>query len=429
MEARVHQQNPIRFEPEDAALADALFAHLRIESLDPPGVTRASYGAGERMAHDLARATAERLQLEISTDFAGNLYMTLPGCDRSAPSVMIGSHMDSVPHGGNYDGAAGVVAGLIAQARLRRQGRTPKADITVMAIRAEELSWFPAHYIGSRAAFGRLPPEALDVVRFDTGRSLREHLHEEGFDAQAVHDGRRHLDPARIGTYLELHIEQGPALVDAQKACGIVTAIRGNLRFKHARVLGQYGHAGAVPRAARRDALFAATEFASRLEALWLEQERAGHDLVCTVGQFFTDSAVHTMTKIPGEVRFTMDIRSHDDAVLTGMQAQLGALAAEIGERRKVLIDIGDPIRANAAVMDARLRTLLRQIATEQGIDAPDIASGAGHDCAVFSREDIPCAMIFVRNDHGSHNPDEAMEIADFGEACRLLFGLLDQLA
>ena len=425
----MNPENLIRFEAQDEALASALLTHLRTESLDPPGVTRASYGAGERMAHALAREAAQQLRLEISTDFAGNLYMTLPGSDRTAASVMIGSHMDSVPHGGNYDGAAGVVAGLVALARLRRQGRTPKADITVMAIRAEELSWFPAHYIGSRAAFGRLPPEALDVVRFDTNRTLREHMREEGFDPQAVQDGRRHLDPARIGTYLELHIEQGPALVDAHKACGIVTAIRGNLRFKHARVLGQYGHAGAVPRAARRDALFAASEFASRLESLWLEQERAGRDIVCTVGQFFTDSAVHTMTKIPGEVRFTMDIRSHDDAVLTGMQARLCEIAADISQRRGVQVDIGEPIRANAAVMDTRLRAMLRQIASEQGIDAPDIASGAGHDCAVFSREGIPCAMIFVRNDHGSHNPDEAMEIADFGEACRLLFGLLDRLA
>ena len=419
----------IPFDADDHALAARLFMHLREHSIDAPGVTRASYGAGERMAHALARDTAATLQLEITTDFAGNLYMTLPGRDRTLPSIMIGSHMDSVPHGGNYDGAAGVVAGLTALARLRRQGRTPRLDITVMAIRAEELSWFPAHYIGSRAAFGRLPPEALDVVRFDTNRSLRKHMHEEGFDPQAVAAGQRHLNPARIGTYVELHIEQGPALVELQKACGIVTAIRGNLRFKHARVIGEYGHAGAVPRLGRRDALFAATEFASRLEALWLEHERAGDDLVCTIGQFFTDSEVHTMTKIPGEVRFTMDIRSHDDATLTQVQTQLGTMAQEISARRKVLIDTGTPIRANAAVMDAQLRATLRQIATAQQIDAPDIASGAGHDCAVFAGEGIPCAMIFVRNDHGSHNPNEAMEMADFGEACRLLFGLLDQLA
>ena len=101
----------IHFEPADAELAASLYSDLRSGSSDPPGVTRASFGAGERMAHALVRGLAERMQLEISTDFAGNLYMTLPGSDRAAPCVMLGSHLDSVPHGGNYDGAAGVVAG------------------------------------------------------------------------------------------------------------------------------------------------------------------------------------------------------------------------------------------------------------------------------------------------------------------------------
>ncbi len=419
----------IHFERADAELAMSLFSDLRRGSVDPPGVTRASFGLGERMAHALVRTLAERLQLESSTDFAGNLYMTLPGTNRAAPCVMLGSHLDSVPHGGNYDGAAGVVAGLVALARLKRRGRTPRVDLTVMAIRAEELSWFPAHYIGSRAAFGRLPAEALDVVRFDSGKNLREHMREEGFDPDAVAAGKRHLDPARIGAYIELHIEQGPVLVDLRRACGIVTAIRGNLRFRHAKVIGTYGHAGAVPRLARRDALFAAVEFAQRLEALWLDFERQGRDLVCTIGQFATDARVHTMTKIPGQVNFTMDIRSHHDQVLKDMLVQVAAIAHEVGSRRDVVVDLGPHMHGNAAVMDGGLRARLRGLATELAIDAPDIASGAGHDCAVFAGEGIPCAMLFVRNDHGSHNPHEAMEIADFGAACRLLFGLIDSLA
>ena len=419
---------PIRFEAEDAKLSGAMFDALRTGSVDAPGVTRASYGDGERMAHALARKVATDLQLEISTDFAGNLYMTLPGLDRTAPAMMMGSHLDSVPHGGNYDGAAGVVAGLTALARWRRSGYVPGADVTVMAIRAEELSWFPAHYIGSRAAFGRLPAAALDVVRFDTQRTLRDHMREEGFDPQAVQDGRRHLDPARISHYIELHIEQGPALVEQQRACGIVTGIRGNLRYKHACVTGEYGHAGAVPRLARRDAVFAATEFVQHLEALWLEHERDGDDLVATVGQLYTDSSVHTMTKISGEVRFTLDIRSHDEKVLQNIRAQLATAALEIGKRRRVLIDLGEAIHGEAAVMNADLRAKLHQIAANLNIAAPDIPSGAGHDCAVFAGEGIPCAMIFVRNDHGSHNPHEAMTLEDFGEACRLLFGLLEQL-
>ena len=416
------------FDSNDLALSSSMFDELRSKSLDPPGVTRASFGAGERMAHALARRVATDLQLEIATDFAGNLYMTLPGQDRQAPAVMMGSHMDSVPHGGNYDGAAGVVAGLTALARMRRLGQQPKMDVTVMAVRAEELSWFPSHYIGSRAAFGRLPADALDVLRFDTGRTLASHMAEEGFDPEQVRQGRRHLDPQRIHAYIELHIEQGPSLVDMQKACGIVSAIRGNLRYKHPVVTGEYGHAGAVPRLQRRDAVFAAVEFAAALEAYWLQCEAAGRDLVCTMGQFFTDAAVHTITKIPGEVRFTMDIRSYQDSILMDTRQRLLEIAQDIGKRRNVRIDLGEPTHAQAATMDAGLRAILHTVAGEAGIDAPDIASGAGHDCAVFAGEGVPCAMIFVRNNHGSHNPDEAMEIEDFGQACRLLFGLLDRL-
>src|SRR4029079_6033288 len=111
----------------------------------------------EQIAHDMARGWGQELGLVVDVDFAGNLYLTLPGADRALPRVMMGSHMDSVPHGGNYDGAAGVVAGLGALQRLRRLRVKPRMDVTVMAIRAEEVSWFPAPYIGSRAAFGLLP--------------------------------------------------------------------------------------------------------------------------------------------------------------------------------------------------------------------------------------------------------------------------------
>ena len=134
------------------------------------------------------------------------------------------------------------------------------------------------------------------------------------------------------------------------------------------------------------------------------------------------------MTKISGEVRFTLDIRSHDEKVLQNIRAQLATAALEIGKRRHVVIDLGEAIHAQAAMMNADLRAKLHNIAATLNIDARDIPSGAGHDCAVFAGEGIHCAMIFVRNDHGSHNPHEAMTLEDFGEACRLLFGLLEQL-
>ena len=409
--------------------ADSFLRRLRERSLDPPGVTRASYGEGEQLAHDMMREWAGELELEVTTDYAGNQYMTLPGRNRSAPRIMIGSHMDSVPHGGNYDGAAGVVAGMTALHRMRKSGAVPDVDVTVMAIRAEELSWFPAPYIGSRAAFGILPQSVLDqVVRFDTNRTLAVHMKEAGFDPDALRAGKRHLRAAEIRAYIEVHIEQGPHLVQIGKRCAVVTGIRGNHRYKHCRVIGEYGHAGAVPRADRRDALFAAVEFAAALESMWKRREHEGQDLVCTVGQFCTDSAVHTITKIPGEVRFTMDYRSYDENILADCHRELSGLAKRIGEERRVSIDLGEYTHARAAVMDASLVALARRTAQRLGIDAPDMASGAGHDCAVFANEGVPCAMIFIRNDGGSHNPNEEMDTEDFAEACALLHGMLDEM-
>jgi N-carbamoyl-L-amino-acid hydrolase len=313
---------------------------------------------------------------------------------------------------------------------MRETGFTPRMDVTVMAIRAEELSWFPAPYIGSRAAFGILPPDVIDsVVRFDTGRTLGEHMRALGYDPDAVRAGRRHLDPGRIAAYLEVHIEQGPHLVNLAKRCAVVTGIRGNHRYKHSRVTGEYGHAGAVPRNERRDALLAAVAFVSALEEMWKRREAAREDLVCTVGEFHTDAAFHTITKIPGEVRFTMDYRSYDESVLVDCHRELVETAQRIGRERRVAIDLGEHTHAEAAVMDPALLALARRTAQRLGIDAPDMASGAGHDCAVFANAGVPCAMLFIRNEHSSHNPKEAMEIEDFAEACRLLHGMLDELA
>jgi N-carbamoyl-L-amino-acid hydrolase len=413
----------------EIGLADRLFQDLRAHTGDAPGITRASYGPGERYAHARMTELARELALESATDVAGNLYLTLPGRDRAAPRIMIGSHLDSVPHGGNYDGAAGVVAGMAALARLRAARWTPRQDITVMGVRAEEMSWFPAPYIGSRAAFGLLPADVLDgCVRFDSGRSLADHMREEGFDPDALRRGTAHLNAGGIRCYLEPHIEQGPMLVKHGVPVGIVTAIWGNIRYKHCRVTGEYSHAGGVPRAYRHDAVLAAAEFVQALEQHWLARERAGTDFVCTVGQLYTDAAHHTITKIPGDVRFTLDIRSDDNDVLMATHQHLLGLARDIGAARGVAIDLGPYTNALPARLDPALRGLLRAQADRHGIPAIDIASGAGHDCAVFANQGVPCAMIFVRNEHGSHNANEAMAIEDFGAALRLLVATLEAL-
>src|SRR6185503_3691679 len=156
--------------------------------------TRDTYGPGEQFAHRLIGARAEAMGLETRRDHAANLYMTLPGADRRRPSLMTGSHLDSVGNGGNFDGAAGVIAGLVAIRSLQQLGLRPHCDVTTVAIRAEESVWFEISYIGSRSAFGLLQAAALEAKRVDTGRTLAEHMAECGAVIEDVRAGKASLE-------------------------------------------------------------------------------------------------------------------------------------------------------------------------------------------------------------------------------------------
>jgi N-carbamoyl-L-amino-acid hydrolase len=413
---------PDRALAEALALATALFDRLAAATADPPGITRASFGAGEATAHAIVAEAARALDLEASTDAIGTLRMTLPGTDRDRPAVAVGSHLDSVPHGGNFDGAAGVVMGLATAAALRAAGLRPARDLLVLGIRAEEMCWFPAHYLGSRALFGLLPRDAPDTLRrADTGRTLAEHMTEQGLDPAPIRQGRALLDPARLACFLEPHIEQGPVLTGEGLPVAVVSGIRGSLRYPLARALGAHDHAGAVPRAHRRDAALAGVALLAALEARWVALEAGGADLVCTAGILATDPSQHAPTKVPGMLRFSLDIRSLDAALLAEIDAWLAAEAARIGAARGVAFDLGPPTHAAPAPMDPGLRALLLRQAAAAGVPAREMASGAGHDCATFAGMGVPSAMLFLRNAHGSHNPAETLDMADVGAGLAVL--------
>jgi N-carbamoyl-L-amino-acid hydrolase len=413
----------------DIALAETLFDRLRAASLDLPGVTRASFGPGEQAAHLLVAEAAREAGLLVETDAIGTLRITLPGRDRALPAVVVGSHLDSVPHGGNFDGAAGVVMGLAAAAHLARHGAMPTRDLLILGIRAEEMCWFPANYLGSKALFGRLPPEAPETLRrADTGRSLGEHMTELGLDPQPIREGRALLDPARIACFLEPHIEQGPALVAAGLPVAVVTGIRGSIRYPRAACHGEDAHAGAVPRAFRRDAGLAAVALIAAIDRRWAELEAAGADLVFTAGILATDPAHHATTKVPGLLRFSLDIRSQDAALLAELDRWVRAEAAALEQARGVRFDFGVASHAAPALMDPGLQNALRRAATDAGVPFTSMASGAGHDCATFAGLGIPSAMLFLRNEHGSHNPHEAMAIPDFAAGLAVLTGALREL-
>lgn len=402
-------------------LSERMFAALATGTADPPGVTRAAYGPGEQFAHDLAGAEAAALGCETAVDAAGNLFMTLPGADRARPCLMLGSHLDSVPHGGNYDGAAGVIAGLALVADLVGQGVTPARDLTIAAFRAEEAAWFPLSYPGSCAALGRLDPALLAACRSDTGRSLARHMAEAGFDPDAVARGAALFPPGRIGTFIEVHIEQGPALTGAGLPVGLVTAINGGFRHMKARALGAWAHSGATPRHHRRDAVLALADLAAMLDSAWDRIEDAGGAATVTLGQVATDPAIHGASRVAGDLVFTLDVRSEFQPVLDGLRADLARFRTEIRDRRGVTIDLGPEFTWPIAAMSDAVLDRLTSAAAAARVPVMRLPSGAGHDAAAIAEAGVPAAMLFVRNAHGSHNPDEAMALSDLDQAVAIL--------
>ena len=405
----------------DITLATRLFDELRNRTSDARGVTRMSYGPGEEIAHAILRREAKALGLAVETDAACNLYLTLPG-QRDVSGIVIGSHLDSVPMGGNFDGAAGVLMGLSVLSGIVAAGRVPPRPIIVMAIRAEESAWFSASYIGSRAAFGLLSAQDLDtVVRAGDGVTLGAAIACAGGNVDDVAAGIAHWSPADVGIFLEPHIEQGPVLASSDLPLGIVTDIRGSLRYRHAVCHGAYGHSGTTPRLARRDAVLATSALVSGLDQLWRGYEAQGKDLTVTVGEIATDPEEASFSKVAGLVRFSLDIRSNSRATLDKVAIELKALAASIEKDRNVSFDLGPrtsstPARMRSAVIDG-----LRQAADELRQPVLEMPCGAGHDAATFAGLDIPTGMLFLRNTNGSHNPDEHMDIGDFAVGASLL--------
>ncbi|MDP4006199.1 hydantoinase/carbamoylase family amidase [Methylobacterium sp. NEAU K] len=405
---------------EQRGRIEHLLAELARCGQDDPGFTRPSYSPEETEAHAIVTRSAADLGLSIRQDAAANTYMTLPGRDRTLPPILIGSHLDTVAHGGNFDGAAGVVAGLAAVAAIQSLGLIPDRDIMVMAVRAEESVWFQLSYLGSRAALGTLPEGALAITRTDTRRSLADHIAASGGDPEALRGGAPTLDPSAIHAFLEVHIEQAPSLVEAGIPVGLCTGIPGNFRYPDARIVGRYDHVG-TPRRFRRDAAMAGAEIAQALDQVWQANEEAGRPMAVTLGRFHTDGAAHGLTTVPGEFRFSLDVRAYEATTLAELEARFLADVAAVAARRNVEIVLGPRAEVAVGEVSPRIRGGFEAAAAALGIATMPLGSPASHDAAAFAKVGVPMAMLFVRNANGSHNPDEAMEIDDLIAAVSIL--------
>jgi N-carbamoyl-L-amino-acid hydrolase len=402
-------------------LAAGLFEELRRISFDGVGVTRECFGPLETAAQDLVAGLATAHGLKVERDRVRNLVVTLPGKDPQAPFVATGSHLDTVPRGGNYDGAAGVVAGLLALISIKLSGAIPPRSLKLLALRGEESAWFGKSWIGSHALFGRLSESDLARARVDTGRPLRAYLEDVGADVDAIARGEPLLRPSEVAAFIETHIEQGPVLETKALPLGVVTGIYGNLRHMSIACRGEAAHAGATPRFLRRDAVVAVADFVMRMDAHWARWLDEGKQLVLTHGIVATDAKQHAVSRVSGEVRFSVEIRADEWQSLNAFHALLQREAQAVSRTRSVSFDFDESIVNRPATMHPVWTERLDRLCERAGIPHMRMPSGAGHDAAVFAHAGVPTAMLFIRNAHGSHNPSEGMELDDLLLATRIL--------
>jgi allantoate deiminase len=360
------------------------------------GTNRPGLGEGEQRAHDLVASWMAEAGLAVEVDPAGNLIGRLPGSDPSLAEVWTGSHLDTPPDGGMFDGALGVVAGLDAAAAIG--AGSARRTIAVVAFRLEEGCRFGRGVFGSRAMVGDIEPDEGDLLDAD-GISVAEAFAELGLGRLPT---RGWADPPPA-CFLETHIEQGPALASAGAPLGVVTSIAGMAGFDIV-FSGSRGHAGTVPMSLRSDALGAAARFVLAAH----EVARSIPGAVATIGRLVAlPGATNT---IPGRAELFADLRAPDAAGLDALVERTTAAAAEAAAAGACTAEALPRWRYEPVAMDPATAAAVRRAVAGLGLDPVDLPSGAGHDAAILATAGIPSAMLFVRSDAGgvSHAPEES---------------------
>ncbi|MFH6785192.1 MULTISPECIES: allantoate amidohydrolase [Methylobacterium] len=391
---------------------------LARSSAEPDALTRLyltpAHAAAARQVTGWMDAAGMAVRRDAAATVIGRYEAAVPG----APTLLLGSHIDTVRNAGRYDGALGVVVAIAAVEELHRAGERLPFAIEVLAFGDEEGVRFPVTLTGSRALAGLVRPDALEARDAD-GVSLAQALTAFGCDPAGLAGLAR--DPAATLGYLEVHIEQGPVLEDAGLPVGIVSAIAGASRLV-VTVEGRAGHAGTVPMSLRRDALAAAAEMVLAVEA----EANATPDLVATVGQIEVPRGA--VNVIPACTRFSLDLRSPADSVRHAALARLRETWEAIAARRGVTATAQGSYDEPAAACAPGLMDALAEGIARLGLAPLRLPSGAGHDGLALAGL-CPIAMLFVRCAGGlSHSPAESVTEADVDVATRLLVDVLRHL-
>ena len=353
---------------------------------------------------------------EVWIDAAGNLRGVYAGAEQDAPRLFIGSHLDTVPNAGAYDGVLGVVLAVALVEAL--QGKRLPFGIEVAGFSEEEGIRFGTPFIGSRALVGRLDDELLNR-RDAHGISVRTAMEQFGLDPREIPKALVKTDT--LG-YLEFHIEQGPVLENLQKPLGAVEAIAGQSRMELTFV-GRANHAGTTPMHLRHDAIAAAAQWILCVE----RKAQVIPELVATVGQIEAQPGASNV--IAGKARVTLDVRHKTDKIREDVVRGLVREAEEMARRRGLSVQHAVLLNQKAVAMDDFLVKQIEAAMQKAGCDPQRMTSGAGHDAMIVA-EKVPAAMVFLRTAGGiSHDPAESVEVEDVTKALECGWHLLDQLA
>jgi allantoate deiminase len=375
------------------------------------GTTRLTYSSEDLQARQYIKEKMKEYGLAVREDGFGNIFGKLEGMLKDAPSVLIGSHFDSVPNGGSYDGPAGVVAGLEVAALFAENQLKPKYPLEVIALVEEEGARFGGGLMGSRGIMGLLNEEDFNRLKDKDGIYAVEAMKKIGLDPSLP----KKRDPKTMKAYLELHIEQGPILEEKGIPIGVVEAIVGLTQLE-VTVKGQAGHAGTTPMSRRADALVTAAQIIAQFPGL---AESEGNGTVVTTGRLnvFPNGA----NVIPDKTVFTVDIRSGKEENVLNVIQKVKELA-DFFSGKGIEVSVEQLLYIQPKEMNKDIVSLLKKKTSELGIPKCSINSGAGHDAMVFS-DFTDVGMLFIPSKDGlSHCPEEWSDSRHIANAVQVLY-------
>ena len=390
-------------------LWDSLMQMAEIGATPAGGVRRLALSDLDRQGRDRFRALCAEAGLAMRVDGMGNMFARREGRDPSRPPVLFGSHLDSQPTGGKFDGALGVLAGLEVMRTIADLGLTTEAPLELVNWTDEEGSRFGRSLMGSAVWAGLLEQADVEAYADADGQTVGQSLDAIGYR------GPEPVRPFPADAYFELHIEQGPILERSGTEIGIVTGAQAMV-FYEAVTRGQDSHAGTTPPSARRDALVCAARIIDLVDRM---MRARGEDGRGTVGRLHVQPNSHNV--IPGEVRFSVEFRHPSDEEVARLDAQFPREAAFIARDCGVAFELTPLLRIKAQPFDTSCIALVRDASARLGYTAREIVSGAGHDAVSVARH-IPTAMIFVPCKDGlSHNEAESILPEQAAAGCQVL--------